>query len=111
MSEQQHHYGTGFTSVKVHQNPGGDSTFSLSWDDGSNSQPKEPPRKIPSETDEEQKRKEEEQKQRDEEEGKRKQEQEKLREEERKQRIAEEEKAPQAKAKVPPGGYSSITFG
>jgi hypothetical protein len=32
MSENQFHYGTEFTSVRVHNAPGGNSNFSLGWD-------------------------------------------------------------------------------
>lgn len=31
MSENQHHYGTDFTSVKIHHAPGGTSSISLGW--------------------------------------------------------------------------------
>lgn len=66
MSENQFHYGTGFTSVRTHAPPGGSSNFSLGWDEPSAAPakpvqqahnpiaPAEPENKPPTEEEEEQ---------------------------------------------------------
>lgn len=94
MSDNQFHYGTDFTSVRVHAAPGGNSSISLGW-----SEP-EPPRVQRSRQPE------------DEEEEERKR---KLEEQQKKQKIEEERKqieaANQSRVRHPPGGASSISFG
>ena len=99
MSETEHKYGTDHTSVKVHHAPGGNSTFSLGWEE-----PQPARRAEPAISEEEKRRQEEE----EEEERKRK-------EQEAARRAQEESKqnAVQTSVKVrnPPGGQSSITFG
>ena len=47
MSENQFHYGTGFTSVRTHAPPGGSSNFSLGWTDEPQQAPAKPVQQAP----------------------------------------------------------------
>ena len=82
MSENQFHYGTGFTSVRTHAPPGGASNFSLGWDATPAQAPVKPAPAAP------------------------------ITEPENKPPTEEEEEpeAPTF-VKQPPGGHSSISFG
>ena len=95
MSENQFKYGTGMSSVKIHQRPGGNSSFSLGWGMEEEKKPEavrvvpvpvEPAQVAPPAEEE---KKEEEKK-----------------EEEKK----EEPSKAAGKARVPPGGASSFSF-
>jgi hypothetical protein len=103
MSENQFKYGTSMTSVRVHQRPGGNSTFSLGWGEEEKKSVPEPAKVVPPA--EEEKKEEE---IRREEEIKREEELRKKEEEEKKKK--EEEAKAATKSRVPPGGKTSFSF-
>ena len=98
MSESEFKYGTGFTSVKVHHAPGGQSNFSIGWE-GPEPQRREAP---PADA-----------RRRNEEEAERQRRQ--VQEDQYHRQLRENNKAnpvqTSVKVKNPPGGQSSITFG
>ncbi len=103
MSENQFKYGTSMTSVRVHQRPGGNSTFSLGWGVEEEKKPQtnpvvpEPAQVAPKA--EEEKKEEEENK-----------EEERRRKEEEEKKKKEEEAKAATRGRVPPGGKTSFSF-
>jgi len=104
MSENQFKYGTSYSSVRVHQKPGGNSTFSLGW--GAEEERKsvpEPAKVVPPAEEENQ-----EEELRRQEELKRAEELRKKEDEDKKKK--EEEAKAATKSRVPPGGKTSFSF-